>query len=385
MIRIEHLTKEYANTTPLRDVSVEIHDGDVISVIGPSGTGKSTLLRCINLLEKPTAGSIWLDDTEITDPGCDISRVRQRMGMVFQSFNLFGHLTVIENIMLAPMDLKGKSRQEAYDQGMQLLRMVGLPDKALSYPDELSGGQKQRVAIARTLAMDPDVILFDEPTSALDPTMVGEVEAVIRNLARTGKTLLIVTHEMAFARAVCNRMFYMDESGIYEEGTPEQIFEHPRREKTRRFVYRLKGLEIKISGKDYDYPGTLGKIQEYCRRNQIAGRMAARMELVFEEAMQLLLSRLPEAALLLTIEYAQESDTAALNVDCSGDAREALGREDPLPLSILRSMTQEMQVTDSPNAEYSTRIVFTIGNEKQLGERTGMENREKQTDERASV
>ena len=385
MIRIEHLTKEYANTTPLRDVSVEIHDGDVISVIGPSGTGKSTLLRCINLLEKPTAGSIWLDDTEITDPRCDISRVRQRMGMVFQSFNLFGHLTVIENIMLAPMDLKGKSRQEAYDQGMQLLRMVGLPDKALSYPDELSGGQKQRVAIARTLAMDPDVILFDEPTSALDPTMVGEVEAVIRNLARTGKTLLIVTHEMAFARAVCNRMFYMDESGIYEEGTPEQIFEHPRREKTRRFVYRLKVLEIKISGKDYDYPGTLGKIQEYCRRNQIAGRMAARMELVFEEAMQLLLSRLPEAALLLTIEYAQESDTAALNVDCSGDAREALGREDPLPLSILRSMTQEMQVTDSPNAEYSTRIVFTIGNEKQLGERTGMENREKQTDERASV
>ena len=385
MIRIEHLTKEYANTTPLRDVSVEIHDGDVISVIGPSGTGKSTLLRCINLLEKPTAGSIWLDDTEITDPRCDISRVRQRMGMVFQSFNLFGHLTVIENIMLAPMDLKRKSRQEAYDQGMQLLRMVGLPDKALSYPDELSGGQKQRVAIARTLAMDPDVILFDEPTSALDPTMVGEVEAVIRNLARTGKTLLIVTHEMAFARAVCNRMFYMDESGIYEEGTPEQIFEHPRREKTRRFVYRLKVLEIKISGKAYDYPGTLGKIQEYCRRNQIAGRMAARMELVFEEAMQLLLSRLPEAALLLTIEYAQESDTAALNVDCSGDAREALGREDPLPLSILRSMTQEMQVTDSPNAEYSTRIVFTIGNEKQLGERTGMENREKQTDERASV
>ena len=385
MIRIEHLTKEYANTTPLRDVSVEIHDGDVISVIGPSGTGKSTLLRCINLLEKPTAGSIWLDDTEITDPRCDISRVRQRMGMVFQSFNLFGHLTVIENIMLAPMDLKGKSRQEAYDQGMQLLRTVGLPDKALSYPDELSGGQKQRVAIARTLAMDPDVILFDEPTSALDPTMVGEVEAVIRNLARTGKTLLIVTHEMAFARAVCNRMFYMDESGIYEEGTPEQIFEHPRREKTRRFVYRLKVLEIKISGKAYDYPGTLGKIQEYCRRNQIAGRMAARMELVFEEAMQLLLSRLPEASLLLTIEYAQESDTAALNVDCSGDAREALGREDPLPLSILRSMTQKMQVTDSPNAEYSTRIVFTIGNEKQLGERTGMENREKQTDERASV
>ena len=159
MIRIEHLRKEYANVTPLEDVSVEIRDGEIISVIGPSGTGKSTLLRCINLLETPTSGRIWIGGAEITSPGCDIEKVRRKMGMVFQSFNLFGHRTVIENIMMAPMDLLGKSKQEAYDAGMQLLREVGLADKALSYPDELSGGQKQRAAIARTLAMDPDIIL----------------------------------------------------------------------------------------------------------------------------------------------------------------------------------------------------------------------------------
>ena len=185
MIRIEHLRKEYSDITPLKDVSTEIGDGDVISVIGPSGTGKSTLLRCINLLEKPTSGKIFFDDMEITAPGCNMEKVRRKTGMVFQSFNLFPHLTAIENIMLAPVDLAGKAKQEAYDEGMELLRMVGLSEKALSYPEELSGGQKQRIAIARTLAMDPDIILMDEPTSALDPTMVGEVQEVIRELSKT--------------------------------------------------------------------------------------------------------------------------------------------------------------------------------------------------------
>ena len=282
MIQIEHLKKEYPNATPLKDVNVEIHDGDVISVIGPSGTGKSTLLRCINRLETPTDGHIWLDDVEITDPKCDLCKVRMRMGMVFQSFNLFGHLTVIENIMLSPMDLLGKSRQEAYDEGMRLLRTVGLAEKALNYPDELSGGQKQRIAIARTLAMDPEIILLDEPTSALDPTMVGEVQAVIRELAKTGKTLMIVTHEMNFARAICNRVFYMDEGGIYEDGTPEQIFDHPRRENTRRFIRKLKVLELKIESRDYDFLGMAGEIQTYCSRNQIAPRTAGRIQLAFE-------------------------------------------------------------------------------------------------------
>lgn len=214
MITIRHLKKEYPGVTPLKDVNVEISRGDVISVIGPSGTGKSTLIRCLNLLEQPTSGEIIIDGEVITDKSCDVSRVRRKMGMVFQQFNLFPHMTVIENIMTAPVDLLGKSRQDAYDKGMELLRKVGLADKALVYPGGLSGGQKQRVAIARALAMEPEIILFDEPTSALDPTMVGEVQSVIRDLARQGNTMIIVTHEMKFAREVCNRVFYMDEGGI---------------------------------------------------------------------------------------------------------------------------------------------------------------------------
>ena len=173
IIQVNHLRKSFGDHEVLKDVDFSVARGEVISIIGSSGSGKSTLLRCINLLEKPTAGKIWFEDQEITDPKCDINKVRQRMGMVFQSFNLFGHKTVIENIMMAPMDLLGRSKQEAYDTGMRLLRTVGLSEKALNYPDELSGGQKQRIAIARTLAMDPEVILLDEPTSALDPTMVG--------------------------------------------------------------------------------------------------------------------------------------------------------------------------------------------------------------------
>ena len=213
MIELRHLKKIYENAEPLKDVSVTINDGDVIAVIGPSGTGKSTLIRCINLLEKPTGGQIFLNGEEITAKGYDVRKARRKMGMVFQSFNLFGHLTVIENLMVPPMDLLGKSRQEAYEKGVELLRRVGLADKALNYPDELSGGQQQRVAIARTLAMDPEIILLAEPPSALDPTMVSEVQAVIRDLSRSGKTMMIVTHEMNFARAISNRVFYMDEGG----------------------------------------------------------------------------------------------------------------------------------------------------------------------------
>ena len=237
MIEIKNLKKEYADVTPLNDINVTINDGDVISIIGPSGTGKSTFIRCINLLEKPTSGHIIFNGEDITEKGVDIKKIRQKMGMVFQSFNLFNHLTVIENLMIPMMDLMKTTKQEAYDKGVELLKQVGMADKMLSYPDELSGGQKQRVAIARTLCMDPEVILLDEPTSALDPTMVSEVQAVIRDLSRSGKTMLIVTHEMNFARAISNRVFYMDEGGIYEDGTPDEIFDNPKKELTRRFIY----------------------------------------------------------------------------------------------------------------------------------------------------
>ena len=343
MIRIEHLRKQYANVTPLKDVSVEIHDGDVIAVIGPSGTGKSTLLRCINRLEKPTAGRIWVDDIEVTDPDCDINKVRQRMGMVFQSFNLFGHKTVIENIMMAPMDLLGKSKQEAYDTGMHLLRTVGLAEKALNYPDELSGGQKQRIAIARTLAMNPEVILLDEPTSALDPTMVGEVQAVIRDLAKTGKTMMIVTHEMNFAKAISNRVFYMDGGGIYEDGSPEQIFDQPKRENTRRFVHRLKELELIIESRDYDFLGMAGKIEAWCGKNQIESKLTNRIRLVFEETMQLLIPLLTPLHVQAVCEYSEQTSVAEWTFRYAGAKLDLTQSADDLGITVLKSMAEHME------------------------------------------
>ena len=342
MIRIEHLKKQYPNVTPLKDVSVEIHDGDVISVIGPSGTGKSTLLRCINQLEKPTAGKILVDGVEITDHKCDMNKVRQKMGMVFQSFNLFGHKTVIENIMLAPMDLLGVSKQEAYDTGMKLLRMVGLAEKALNYPDELSGGQKQRIAIARTLAMNPDVILLDEPTSALDPTMVGEVQAVIRDLAKTGKTMMIVTHEMNFARAISNRVFYMDEGGIYEDGSPQQIFDNPMRENTRRFVHRLKVLELNIESRDYDFLGMADEIEAWCGKNQIPSKLANRVQLAFEETTQLLLPLMKIPHVQADCEYSEQSEGVEWIFRYAGSRMDLTQADDDLGLTVLKGIAERI-------------------------------------------
>ena len=361
MIKIEHLKKVYPNVTPLKDVSVEIHDGDVISVIGPSGTGKSTLLRCINQLEKATEGHIWVDGTDVTDPKCDLGKVRQKMGMVFQSFNLFGHLTVIENIMLAPMDLLGKSKQEAYDEGMRLLRTVGLAEKALNYPDELSGGQKQRIAIARTLAMDPDVILFDEPTSALDPTMVGEVQAVIRDLSKTGKTLMIVTHEMNFARAISNRVFYMDEGGIYEDGTPEQIFDHPQKENTRRFIRKLKVLELNIESKDYDFLGIAGQIDQYCNKNQVPYKTAHYIHLAFEEMVQqTLIPALAQPDIRAIVEYSEAEESAVLTVRYNGPAFDVTKQGNELSRKVLQSAVSDMVYTRDESKKRPNQAVLRI-------------------------
>ncbi len=360
MIKIEHLRKEYPNVVPLEDVSVEIRDGDVIAIIGPSGTGKSTLLRCINQLEKPTSGRIWVDDVEITDPKCDINKVRQKMGMVFQSFNLFGHKTVIENVMMAPMDLLGKGKQEAYDTGMRLLRTVGLAEKALNYPDELSGGQKQRIAIARTLAMDPGVILLDEPTSALDPTMVGEVQAVIRDLAKTGKTMMIVTHEMRFARAISNRVFYMDEGCIYEDGSPEQVFEAPKREKTRRFVQRLKVLELNIESRDYDFFGMASQIEAYCNKNQIPPRLANHVQLTFEEAVQQLIGVVKEPRIQAVCEYSEATEAAEWRIRYGGAQLDVTQAGDEVSLRVLKGMTEGMQYDWTEDEALPNRLCMRV-------------------------
>lgn len=239
MIEIIHLRKSFrSGSEVLKDINATIQDGEVISIIGGSGCGKSTFLRCINRLTRPSGGEVYIDGLRVR--GRNAHLVNRHMGMVFQSFNLYPHMTVIENIMKGPVEILGRSRQEAYDKGMELLKSVNMEDRALRFPDELSGGQKQRAAIARTLAMDPDIILFDEPTSALDPSMVVEVLNVIRDLSKKGLTMLIVTHEMQFAREVSDRIFFLCDGIIYEEGTPEEIFDHPQKEKTKAFVQMQK-------------------------------------------------------------------------------------------------------------------------------------------------
>ena len=239
MIVVEHLRKEYPNITPLKDVCTQIDKGDVISIIGPSGTGKSTFLRCLNQLEHQTSGRIIVDGEDITAPGCDMTKVRRKMGMVFQSFNLFANLNVIENVISAPVNVLKVPRDEAMREAEVLLKRVGMLDKARNYPDELSGGQKQRVAIARALCMRPDIMLFDEPTSALDPEMVGEVLEVMKHLAHVGMTMVVVTHEMGFAREVGDRVLFMDGGLILEEGTPEEIFGNPRNPRTQDFLNKV--------------------------------------------------------------------------------------------------------------------------------------------------
>ena len=266
MIQIKHLQKKFDNLEVLSDVNLNIKCGEVISIIGPSGTGKSTFLRCLNLLEQPTGGSIVIDGEEVLNGKINASRLRQKMGMVFQSFNLFNHLSVLDNVCIGPVKLLGKSRKEAEAKAKELLKMVGMAEKAHAMPSELSGGQKQRAAIARCLSMDPEIILFDEPTSALDPTMVSEVLSVIRALARQGMTMAIVTHEMSFARDVSTRVVYMDEGIIYEEGTPEEIFEHPKRERTRVFVNRIRDFHFAFHSPDYDRFLLKSEWQAYCNK-----------------------------------------------------------------------------------------------------------------------
>ncbi len=239
LIRVENLKKSFGKIDVLKGISTNINKGEVVVIIGASGSGKSTFLRTLNLLEPPTSGNIFLDGTDITDEKIDINLHRRKMGMVFQQFNLFPHMTILKNMTIAPMKLLKKSKQEAEATAMELLAKVGLADRASAYPSQLSGGQKQRVAIVRALCMDPEVMLFDEPTSALDPEMVGEVLGVIKDLAKAGMTMAIVTHEMGFAREVADRVLFIDEGVIAEEGTPEEIFNNPKSPRLQDFLSKV--------------------------------------------------------------------------------------------------------------------------------------------------
>jgi len=361
MIELRHIRKDYEAVTPLLDINATIRDGDIVSLIGPSGTGKSTMLRCINGLEKPTAGRILIDGTDITGKNINISDVRKKIGMVFQDYSLFDHLSVVENVMKAPMDLLGKSRKEAYEQAMDLLHLVGMDSRALDRPQALSGGQKQRVAIARTLCMNPEVILFDEPTSALDPTMVGEVEAVIRRLAQMGKTMMIVTHEMRFAKEISSRVFYLDQGILYEEGTPEQIFDHPKKERTRRFVRNLVVFEETILSQNFDFPGCASRLELFGYKNQIPARTLYKIQSILEELCQhILLSVMNDPNILFTVEFNASANSAEVTVRYGSSKYMPEDSEDELAWQILMNAAESYEYSFDEKAELENIIKYTV-------------------------
>ncbi|MBQ6341879.1 MAG: amino acid ABC transporter permease/ATP-binding protein [Anaerolineaceae bacterium] len=345
LIRVEHLRKSFESVTPVKDVSFDISRGDVISIIGPSGTGKSTLLYLINHLLEPDGGRILFEGQDTLEKGYDFNRMREQIGMVFQSFNLFPHLTIIENLMLAQTELLKRSRREACERSMKLLNMVGLTDKALSLPSQLSGGQQQRVAIIRAVAMDPKIILFDEPTSALDPTMVGEVLAAIRMLVKGGMTMVIVTHEMRFAKDVSNRVLFIDEGVIYEEGTPDEIFNDPKRHKTRQFINRLKVFETKIPKSGFDLLNLITRIEQFGFRNMISRQLVYRMVTVAEElCIQTILPGLNSSEKIgLVFEYNEENGTSiSMEVSYPSKDRDPLEEADPLSRKLIENACHDL-------------------------------------------
>ena len=296
LIEIRDLKKEYGSVSPLKGVNADIEEGEVISIIGPSGTGKSTLLRCINRLETPTSGTVTVDGVNVCDPSADLPKVRRIMGMVFQSFNLFPHKMAVENIMIPQQSLLGKSPQDAYSEAMEQLARVGLADKARHYPDELSGGQKQRVAIARALAMHPD-------------------------LAGTGLTMLIVTHEMRLAKNVSDRIFFMNEGEICEEGPPEQIFENPLREATRNFIFRIRNWNYKLSPTEQDFPAMMASLEKFCKDQFLGRRQADNCQLAVEELTASVLlpaiNRTRQGSFSLTLQAGEEGTNRQLTIDGS--------------------------------------------------------------------
>ena len=282
MISVKNLCKSYDGLQILKDVNIDFPDGSTTVIIGGSGCDKSTLLRCLNLLEKPDCGTIEIDGEDIVTAK-NVDKLRQKLGMVYQSFNLFSHLSVLENIILAPMKVKKISKEEAISKAYELLKMVGMENRATHMPDQLSGGQKQRVAIARALAMEPEVMLFDEPTSALDPTMVDEVETVIKRLVDSGMTSIIVTHEMRFARNIASNILFLAEGGVYEEGSPDQIFDNPQKDLTRRFIYRSRMYEEALNKTDIDIYELCSRIRQYAIAYGLTRKQSKGIEYFCEE------------------------------------------------------------------------------------------------------
>lgn len=358
LIHVQNLHKSFNGVPVLRDINANIEKGEIISIIGPSGTGKSTFLRCLNLLERPDGGQILVDGTDILAPHADIPALRQQMGMVFQQFNLFPHLTVLENLTLAPRSLLPLSREASADRAIHLLDTVGLAHKADALPTELSGGQQQRVAIARALAMNPQILLLDEPTSALDPTMVNEVLAVIRDLAKTGITMLIVTHEMRFARDVSSRIFYMDEGIIYEDAPPAVLFDTPQRPKTRAFVRRLDLLEIPVARAEFDLYHFQAEVETFAEKQLLPRPHIRKLQLILEEAIvNLLLPKMDALRCEIAIsEETRETEITftwtspdALTTDPLSDADEST----EISRRILQKSCPQTKFTAAPSPSWN--------------------------------
>ncbi len=339
MITITNLKKSYGDLEVIKGITTTIEKGDVISIIGPSGTGKSTFLRALNLLDPPTSGTIEFEGRNLMDKSTNINEVRKKMGMVFQSFNLFAHMSILDNLCVGQTKLLGIPRAEAEKTARELLATVGLAAKENAYPDELSGGQKQRVAIARCLSMKPDILLFDEPTSALDPTMVGEVTAVIKRLAGSGMTMVIVTHEMAFAKNVSTRIFYMDEGGIYEDGPPKVIFENPKREKTRAFIKRMKSFRYEVDSKDFDFIELTNSLLNFCSANALSRANTNKVGLLSEETT---VNLIPKAKLISVDFSFPDSQTQFELVLTYGGDKLDVTQDESMSAHIVRGIAKDI-------------------------------------------
>ena len=346
IIEIQGLCKNFDSLQVLRGINLSVAEGEKIVIIGGSGCGKSVFLRCIELLENPDGGRIFIDGEEITAPKIDIDKIRRKMGMVYQKFNLFSNMTVMENLCIAPIKLLKMSRDEAENKARDLLSQVGLLSKEKEYPQILSGGQQQRIAICRALMMNPKVILFDEPTSALDPTMVGEVLAVIRMLAKRNLTMLIVTHEMNFAKEIADRILFFADGGIYEEGTPQEIFENPQREKTVAFIQRQKYFHYEITDRNFDLPELQSKIEIFSEKYGLSRKYLQRIQLACEEIIQELFNCCGEEIFITAdIIYVESKKIVEFKIICAGENYNPVEKnseefEENLGVMILKNLTQ---------------------------------------------
>lgn len=342
VLRAEGLCKNFGALRVLHNIDLTVERGERIALIGPSGTGKSVLLRSIAMLEKPDAGRIFVGDTDITKRGANLNAIREKMGMVYQGFHLFSHMNVLENIVFAPVKVLKKTKAEAEEKAAELLSMVGLKDKIRAMPSTLSGGQKQRVAIARCLAMEPDILLLDEPTSALDPAMTAEVLAIVRKLAQTGLTLMLVTHEMNFAREFASRVLYMDEYGIYEQGAPEHIFDAPQKPKTISFINRLKIFEEHIESAGFDLVGMNARVEVYFQKYGLEKKRLHNLQLLLEELLVLMFREhfaesQPDIA--LAIQYSSVSKEVKISMDYIGPEFNPFERDgEDLGVMLIRGL-----------------------------------------------